>query len=138
MKHLTLIRFLFPEKATFGYINLGDKKIYTLERPYIDADKDGLSDPNVSCIKPSSYLAQYIESSASGKYKDTWWIRTKNHRKGILIHRGNYPYQTKGCILVGLNYTPSQLYDSRKAMDLLREYIGRNDFKLTIRKSGDL
>jgi len=38
---------------------------------------------------------------------------------GILIHPGNYSQDTHGCILVGLNKTPTTIKDSKVAFELL-------------------
>ena len=145
--HLKLIRYLHLEQVTIGYLRLpkfleADTMLWTFERPYIDNDFDGLSDPNVSCIKTGTYTCRYIKQSKSGKYKDTWFLQMPSraseawHRKGILIHTGNYPSDTKGCILVGMDHDKKGLLkDSKRAMDLLRGYIGWKDFTLTISNS---
>jgi hypothetical protein len=61
------------------------------------------------------------------------------HFSGILIHSGNTPADTEGCILVGENKVKGQVINSRatlfRLLDILDEADSRGeDIYITIRK----
>ena len=61
------------------------------------------------------------------------------HFSGILIHSGNTPADTEGCILVGENKVKGQVINSRatlfRLLDILDEAESRGeDIYITIRK----
>lgn len=90
-----LIRYEQNKCCTFGFIVAGDSSFHTLELPYRDNKK------NQSCIPKGSYPCNYLPRSASGKYRSVYHVRNVQDRSGILIHAGNVPDQTKGCVLIG-------------------------------------
>lgn len=69
---------------------------YTLELPWQD------NQTRISCIPKNTYN---VEKRQSTKYKHHFHILDVPNRSYILIHNGNYNYQTKGCILVGKTLT---------------------------------
>lgn len=58
------------------------------------------------------------------------------HRSGILIHEGNYPSDTSGCILVGMNTKVGAVLSSRSTLAQLIDLISKADsVSLTIKES---
>ena len=52
-------------------------------------------------------------------------------RSAILMHPGNYPCHTSGCLLPGLGYVTDQVNNSRDALNLLLE-LHRNSTKMIL------
>ena len=71
------------------------KIFYTLERPWLNNAQ------NISCIPAGIYSVVFLKRSASGKYRNIYWVQNVSGRIGILEHNGNLVVHTKGCILIG-------------------------------------
>lgn len=96
--NLQLNRTNFTEKSTVGELCVDDKPFcFTLELP----NKDG---QHGSCISAGTY---HVIITWSDRFQRAM-PRLVNvpSREGILIHWGNYPQDTEGCILVGANHIP--------------------------------
>ena len=92
----TLIRYsLIPHICTFGALVVGSELFRTLELPWLDNAR------NLSCIPPGEYEVEYMERSASGKYRGCYHIKNVPGRSEILIHNGNLPAHTRGCVIIG-------------------------------------
>jgi len=95
---LFINRYSKGEKETIGsgYILDDNSNILfefdTLELPWRDNQHD------ISCIPPGEYMCQ---KRYSEKFGEHIWIMSVPDRTAILIHEGNYNYNTKGCVLVG-------------------------------------
>ena len=93
--NIYLIRSEISDECVRGYLYVDGLCLATLEPPW----KYNL--PNVSCIPAGEYKLSYLERSASGKYRQVYHVQAVDERGGILIHKGNLPQHTRGCILVG-------------------------------------
>lgn len=51
---------------------------------------------------------------------------------GILMHIGNYPHETKGCILLGENTVRGAVMNSRRAFDALYKMLDASNEELWI------
>ena len=119
MINLLLIRDTFTEESTIGELFLDGERICdTLERPYFNNLK------NISCIPEGNYKVRLrlARESASRDYLHLL-VQDVPDRDWILFHRGNYPKDTSGCILVGLGSQQDVVDNSRLAMDLLIKEI---------------
>lgn len=119
---ITLVRTRYTSQAVLGRLIIGDEELATLEPPWRNNER------NVSCIPTGEYKMNYLPRSASGKYRKVYHITEVEGRGGILIHNGNIPGHTKGCVLVGLRHGymaggPAVL-NSRTALSQLRDMIG--------------
>lgn len=115
-----LLRNNIGLECTLGVLfRFGDRVYTTLERPWKDNKK------NTSCIPKGVYK---VVRHNTHEYPNTWRLLNVPDREGILIHIGNYPQDTKGCILIGLEYaSKTSIKYSKKALDLLNEELQKID-----------
>lgn len=117
---LTLNRNSFDTNSTQGSLAIdGSFQCYTLELPNVDGNPG-------SCIPQGRYkvvLAPSPKFMAKGE-SDSWVQEYANqmpHLEGIpgrsliMIHWGNDPRDTEGCILVGQNQSVDEVENSRAA-----------------------
>lgn len=108
---------------TYGVLLCDDVPLcVTLERPWLD------NAHNVSCIPPGKYIC--IPHNTADK-PNCWQVTTVPGRDDILIHVGNSMQDTDGCILVGLEFYPGGILESKNALDYLRKMLAQN-FTLSI------
>ena len=119
MINLLLIRDTFTENSTIGelFIN-GERFCDTLENPYLDNQR------NVSCIPAGEYPVRlrYPRESATREYLHLL-VQDVPNRDYILFHRGNFPKDTSGCILLGQGTQQDVVNNSTLAMDLVMKEI---------------
>lgn len=119
---LRLIRDIHTDKSTTGMLEIdGEFACYTLENPWLDNVR------RVSCIKEGTYEIKFRREGG-------WFNRAKEAfpelhnevfgmlelqdvpgRDYILIHWGNYPADTQGCILLGETRSTDMVGKSRDA-----------------------
>lgn len=103
-------------------------QLHTLELPYADNLND------LSSIPPGTYTAFVRIDGHRG-----WRLELRNvpGRKHIQIHKGNTTNDILGCILVGTTKADLAVYNSKRAMALLRNEIeqvpGHRDIQVKIR-----
>ena len=125
-------RFASEERATLGTLtfqNVEHPTIYTLEPPWKDNKID------VSCIPEGNYRCVPY---SSGKYPDLYEVKhVPGGRTLVLLHWGNYPHNTDGCILPGksvISSKPMVTY-SKATIELIKRITDYKEFDLTIRSS---
>jgi hypothetical protein len=119
MINLLLIRDTFSKNSVIGELFINGELICdTLENPWQDNQR------NISCIPEGEYPVRLrlARESASRDYLHLL-VQEVPNRDFILVHRGNFPSQTQGCILVGLGSQQDVVNNSRLAMDLLMKEI---------------
>lgn len=117
--NLLLIRYAYSENSTIGQLFLnGEMFCDTLELPWKNNER------RISCIPAGVYPVRVrkAKESATRKYLHLL-VEEVPDRDYILFHRGNYPKDTKGCILVGKGSQQDKVNNSRLAMDLLMKEI---------------
>lgn len=127
-KCITLRRIKRNEFATFGVLlvpNLEAPFLLTLELPWLENKKQ------ISCVPEGDYPLTEI---VSPKYGQVWLLENVPHRSEILIHVGNYPKDTHGCILAGLAAgLGNSIGQSMAGMQLLRRALkGKEGLTLRI------
>ena len=119
MVNLLLIRDTFTENSTIGelFIN-GERFCDTLENPWLDNQR------NISCIPEGEYPVRLrlARESATREYLHLL-VQDVPNRDYILFHRGNFPKDTSGCILVGQGTQQDVVNNSTLAMDLVMKEI---------------
>ena len=117
--NLLLIRDTFTKESTIGklFIN-GESFCDTLENPYINNER------NISCIPEGQYKVR-LRLARESATRDYYYLLVQDvpNRDFILVHIGNYPSQTQGCILVGNGRQQDVVENSRLAMDLVIKEI---------------
>ena len=132
MINLLLIRNTFSKKSTIGELFLNGERICdTLENPWVDNQR------NVSCIPEGVYPVRLRlpRESATRDYLHLL-VQEVPNRDFILVHRGNFPSQTQGCLLVGLGTEQDVVHNSVLAMDLLIKeilHLGGENINLIIK-----
>ena len=110
---LVLERIFQNDKYTIGKLYLNDTYLCdTLEPPkYV----------NHPCIDKGTYRIGYQYSNKFGRNMP--FLLSVNGRVGIMIHPGNYPKDTQGCILVGRNLQKGSVSNSKKTFDNVNSII---------------
>ncbi len=139
---LLLQRLTTGAQGTFGCLfDTADVALcWVVELP------DRHNQPNHSCIPAGRYAVRYLPRSASGRYRNVYWLPAVPGRSGILIHPGNFAgdqaqgWRTDswGCLLpalhLGLLAGQRAGLASRSALAHLHQHTGRRGFHLEIRE----
>ena len=131
--NLLLIRDTFTEESTIGELFINGERICdTLENPWLDNQR------TISCIPEGEYSVR-LRTARESATRDYLHLLVQDvpNRKWILVHIGNHPSQTQGCILVGNGREHNAVNNSRLAMDLLIKEIlnlGGTNINLIIKK----
>ena len=110
---LVLKRIFQNDKYTIGKLYLNDTYLCdTLEPPkYV----------NHPCIEKGTYRIGYQYSNKFGRNMP--FLLNVNGRVGIMIHTGNYPKDTQGCILVGRNLAKGSVSNSKQTFQNVNNII---------------
>lgn len=128
---LTLKRQVFSDRSTIGVIALAEKVLcYSLE----DKDRGLTSDMSIEELKSRKVHGE--TAIATGRYEIVlqWsehfqklmpFLQNVPDYTGIMIHPGNKPIDTLGCILTGTFPGEDVVGESRVAFDLLFPLIAK-------------
>lgn len=125
MKRLVLNRLENLEDRTLGILSVFngltlEATFYTLELPFKENAK------NISCIHGGYYR---VKPRHSVKYGNHLEIMSVLNRSDILMHHGNYPRDTQGCILIGSGFSDIdnddllEVINSKRAMKQLTDIV---------------
>ena len=130
---LLLVRDTFSKESTIGELFINGERICdTLENPWLDNQR------RISCIPEGEYPVRlrYPKESGTKEYLHLL-VQDVPDRDMVLVHIGNLPSHTQGCLLVGLGTQQNVVNNSRLAMDLLMKEIlnlGGENINLIIKK----
>lgn len=128
------------DKSFIGWLidGTGPRFAFTLELPWLN------NEPNRSCIPSATYTCDRIPIEPKSDliwmkirygYEDIFEIKDVPNRSGIRFHIGDFPGNTKGCILIGSGAGQDRLFDSAKAYaDFYKRMEGINSFQLAIKQ----
>ena len=111
---LKLIRDTYGPNSTIGRLYCeGQFLCYTLENKWAD------NTPRISCIPEGDYD---IKTKTYGRFYEKYGhpivkLQDVPGRSEILIHKGNYPKDTLGCILLGDSIGDDAVFNSSKTYD---------------------
>lgn len=115
METVTLKRVAYNEFATLGTLIYKDVVIAcTLELPWKENQRQ------ISSIPAGSYL---VNKYSSHRFPDTFRLYDVPNRSDILIHPGNFTYDTRGCILAGSQLSGLTLINSRDTFIKLNKIL---------------
>mgnify|MGYP003632453159 FL=1 len=128
--NLLLIRDTFTDKSVMGKLYCNAEFIaHTLELAWRDNQK------SVSCIPEGEYSCRVRLARESGS-RDYVHLLVQDvpNRSYILFHRGNYPSDSRGCILTGTHraQSPDKILESKVAHAYLMNYILGNQLSKEI------
>ena len=128
--NLLLIRDTFTDKSVMGKLYCNAEFIaHTLELAWRDNEK------RVSCIPDGEYKCRVRLARESGS-RDYVHLLVQDvpDRSYILFHRGNYPSDSRGCILIGTHRAQSsnEVLQSKVALTYLMDYILSNNLSKKI------
>lgn len=109
-----LVRDSFSEGSTAGVLFIDSCPFCNTLEPAISIGKK-VKYGKGCCVAPGIYSIDFHYSPKFGKYMLT--LCGVRGRSGILIHSGNTPNDTAGCILVGQRENIGVLSDSRSTLD---------------------
>ncbi|WP_018249855.1 DUF5675 family protein [Orenia marismortui] len=127
MNEIRVIRKEETGEATLGEIYVDGEKIgHTLEPPWRQ------NKANESCIPPGEYNA-FIRKRGSSRWNyDVIQLEEVFNRSAVQIHIGNYPKNTRGCILVGKGKGKNAVWSSRDAFEDLMSRLGKEELKVVV------
>lgn len=130
MTEIRIVRDTRTSTATFGRLWLdGIQVCHTLELPWLD------NEPNVSCVPEGRYRARVrdgVEEESKFRYKHIHILDVPG-RSWILIHKGNYPDDITGCILVGTRRGINAVWESSVAFGaIMSDLLSKNIQMLSV------
>ena len=127
---IRLRRIAMTDEVSMGVLigEAGLPLALTLERPWRN------NAPEVSCIPPGNYTARRVQSP---KFGETFEVTGVPGRSHILLHKGNTPADTEGCILVGAAWgsiagSPAVLMSSQGYGAFMSVMKDKQEFQLLI------
>ncbi len=133
---ITVERKFKKEGYTIGNLLVGGKWFCNSMEPPIGTATEAVTSGSRKAIATGIYKVKMQWSPKFGKMLPC--LQDVPGRSSILIHAGNHPYDTQGCILVGVNSKVGMVLNSRDCLALLVNqirtalYIGE-EVKINIR-----
>lgn len=124
---LTLVRYLFLEDRTLGFLYMDGRYFCDTLEPAIRKYEEGEKKVyGKSAIPAGTYE---VESKYSVTFrKEKYYLKKVPMFEGIMFHEGNEPGDTKGCILLGdrissIKGRSACIYNSRHTVHAFEEAL---------------
>lgn len=138
MQQAVLFRLKYQDKQTLGHFSLFDDTDLVFSCKSLELP-DMCNQQNISCIPKGEYICI---KRWSADYQWHYLVKelTGTHVEGrewILIHYGNFYFNTLGCILLGQSFSDingdglRDVTASKRTMSQLSR-VANNEFKLSI------
>lgn len=118
---ITVERKYKKDGYTIGNLLVDGKWFCNTMEPPIGTATETITSGSRKAIAAGSYKVKMQWSPKFGKMLPC--LQDVPGRSGILIHAGNHPYDTQGCILVGVNIRVGMILNSRDCLALLVNQI---------------
>lgn len=145
---INMERFAYLDDCTRGELFVGDHKFQTVERPWVKNPEAPGGMPFKSCVpdgeyrvrtfvRPSGEKVFILSNPDLGVYEQEMDMPEPGRgRYLILIHVGNNVEDVVGCIAPGMSGDVKNVWNSRKAMESLRELLEGYEHTLKITPRG--
>lgn len=100
---------------------IGDVYLNNDKTPICNSLEPSLSAPRHPAIPLGIYPIEFRYSAKFNRYMP--YLSGVRNRYGIMIHPGNKPSDTLGCILLGLNTEKGKITSSRKVFEPIRSSL---------------
>ncbi len=137
------------EHATYSKLSTAGFECYVVELPWVDADKDGKRDRNVSRIVGGKYVCKRTKSQSrknpDGSPEFSYELQDVPDADGVRIHAANWADQLKACLALGRAIMDIKRPDgtmkkgvssSRDAIAAFENHMNYEPFELTITREG--
>lgn len=110
--NIIIVRKFFSKDYIIGDVYLNNEKSFICNS----------LEPSLSAAHPAIPCGSYpIEFRFSYKFHRYMpFLANTRERVGIMLHTGNFPSETLGCILLGLNTEKGKVTSSRKVFEPIR------------------
>lgn len=131
---LNITRFKNIKDGTIGRFELlGDDDAVLLKGYTLEPAGDDTTEPNQDKRIPQGlYNVAWHKSPRFKMTLPLLFNESVSRERCILIHAGNYPKHTEGCILLGNIYTDKGVFNSKATLNRFLELTKNQDFKVKI------
>lgn len=134
MKKLYIDRTRNIKDATVGTFELKDGSITLLKGVTLEPAGEDTVTPNKDRrIPEGEYNATFYRSPRFQRRLPILYNEKVSKDRHILIHNGNFPDDTLGCILVGSRDDNKGIYNSVDTLSRLLNFINYDNFKVIIK-----
>lgn len=131
---LTIKRFKDIYDGTIGEFALVDQYRILMQGNTLEAAGPDTIEPNKDRrIPKGEYKVIWHDSPRMKERLPLLYNELVPKSRAILIHRGNFPKDTEGCILLGDGYDEKGVYNSKVTMNKFMGFVKDKEFTVVIK-----